>query len=347
MKAVVKTKPSEGIEILDLPMPQIKPNEVLVKVYACGICGTDLGIYEWRPADRFSGGKAIELPKVIGHEPSGVVIEVGSQVKDIKVGDRICARGWGGCGECEYCRLGHFNFCLRSKNIGQLADGAMAEYVAMPFFNLSKIPDRLSLEEAAIIEPLGIAVHAFETLVNFRSGQDIVVIGPGPIGLLEALVARASGAGKIFIVGLERDKQRLRIAEGLGFRVIEDNDKKRALDIVRSKTNGSGVDSVFVAISHGIPPVAIQYLKKIGQVVIISKFDGPVVLDASEMMAREIMINRSKGQNPSSFQTAIDLVANGRIDVKPVITHKIKVDEIETGFEMMKRSEALKILMMF
>lgn len=229
MKAVVKTKPDVGIELLDVPLPQIMSNEVLIKVHACGMCGTDLGIYEWRPADRSRGRKPIELPRVIGHEPSGLVVELGSEVKDIKLGDRVCSRSWGGCGDCYYCRLGHFNLCQRNENLGSLVDGAMAEYAAIPFFNVCKLPDHISLDEAAVMEPLGIAVHGFESLINFRSGDDVVVLGPGPIGLLEAMVVRASGAGKIFVVGLGKDKERLEIAQQLGFRVIK-NDEESALN---------------------------------------------------------------------------------------------------------------------
>jgi len=344
MKAVVKTKPGVGIEVLDVPMPQIKPNEVLLKVHACGICGSDVGIYEWRPSGRFRVGIPIELPRIIGHEPSGIAIEVGSDVKDIKPGDRFCSDSWGGCGDCYYCRRGNFNLCQFKKNVGSLSDGAMAEYVAMPAFNLYRVPESISLDEAAVMEPLGVAVHAFETLVNFKAGDDIVILGPGPIGLLEAMVAKASGAGKIFVVGLRKDKERLKIAQQLGFRVIN-SEEDDALNVVKAETNGIGVDVVFNAISHGFLSDSIKFLKKVGQLVLTSSMHEPVTIDGGEITRRELVISYHLSRNPSSFYRAISLVANGRIDVKPIISHKMKLEDADTGFKMLQRSEGLKILL--
>ena len=345
MKAVVKTKPDVGIEILEVPIPKIKPDEVLMKVHACGLCGTDLGMYKWGQSYRFRVGVPIELPRIMGHEPSGIVVETGSEVKNLKPGDRVCSDSWGGCGNCYYCRLGQFTQCQNKKNIGSLMDGAMAEYVAIPFVSLYKIPDSMSLDEAALMEPVGVAVRAFETLVNFRLGDDVVVLGPGPVGLLEAMVARASGAGRIFIVGLTKDKQRLEIAQRLGFIGIN-CDEERAVEVVMANTNGQGVDVVFNAVSGGIPEDAIKFLKKVGQLVITARLHGPITIDGMEMMRREIVITRHRGRNPSSVLSALKLMASGRVDVKPLITHKLKLEDAEIGFKMVERSEGLKILLL-
>ncbi|MFC1986253.1 zinc-binding dehydrogenase [Chloroflexota bacterium] len=327
-----------------MPMPQIKPDEVLLKVSFCGICGSDVPLYDWSPDNKFLRGIPIEYPRIIGHEPSGIVAEVGANVQGLKPGDRVCADNWGGCGECYYCRLGHFNQCQHRKDIGTAVDGAMAEYVALPAFNLYKIPDSMSLDEAAVIQPLGVAVHGFETLVNFKAGDDILILGPGSIGQLEAMVARASGAGKVFVLGRAVDKQRLELASQMGFIAIN-NEEQSALNIVLAETNGRGVDVVFDTTSGGAPGEAMKFLKAVGQLVITAILPRQVTLDGNEINRREIIINHHTDRNPSSFYRAISLVANGRVDVKRIITHKLNLEDADTGFKKMQKSEGLKILL--
>ena len=347
MKAVVKTKPEVGIEILDVPMPKIKPNEVLVEIKACGICGTDMPVYEWEPEGRSRRGRPIELPRIIGHEPSGVVAEVGSNVPaswGLKPGNRVAANSWGGCGQCYYCRIGSFNMCAGDRwNIGSLADGAMAEYCAIPFFSLYKVADSVSFEEAALLEPLGIAMHGMEKLVRFKPGDDVAVLGCGPIGLFEALLARVGGANKVFITGLAIDKKRLELARDLGFITIN-AEEHPVRDVIMDMTGGWGVDVVFDATSGGIFGEALTLLKAVGQLVCTAFQQGPVTFDGKRFMSHEVIITNNLGHTPSAWYRAINLVSSGLIDVKPLLTHKFKIEDADEAFKTVQRREGMKVL---
>lgn len=348
MKAVVKTKPDVGIEILDVPIPKIKPSEVLVQIKACGLCGSDIATYEWKPEGRSRRGRPIELPRIIGHEPSGVVVEVGSSVpasRGLKPGDRIASDSWGGCGQCYYCRIGSFNMCSGDrKNIGSLSDGAMAEYCAIPFFNLYKIADSVSFEEAALLEAVGVAMNAVDKLVHFRPGDDVVVLGCGPIGLLEALLVRAAGANKILITGLGADKKRLKLAQDLDFMTIN-SEEQPVLDSVMDITGGLGVDVVFDATSSGIPGEAIPLLKAArGQLVCSAIMEGSVTFNARDFASREVIITNHLGRNPSTWYRAINLISSGRIDAKVILTHKFKIEDADEGFKTAIQREGMKVL---
>ena len=348
MKAVVKTRPEPGaVEAMDMPMPKIEPNEVLVQIKACGICGSDLGLYEWREADRFRLGIPIKPPVIIGHEPAGVVAELGSEVPEswgLKLGDRVASDSWGGCGMCYYCRLGYFNMCVgERKNIGSLAHGAMAEYCAIPFFNLYKVPDSISFEEAATLQPFGVAMRGMETLVDFKPGDDVAVLGTGPIALFEALLARAAGAGKVFVTGLAIDKKRLELARELGFITIN-SEEQPVKDMILEMTGGLGVDVVFNAISEGVPEEAVSLLKRVGQLVITATVGESVTFSGAELMRREIIITMNKFRNPSTFYRAISVLASGRVDIKPLITHRFKIEDGEMGFKTLLKREGMKVL---
>lgn len=345
MKAVVKAEQRRGIQVMDVPVPKIKPNEALVQIKACGICGGDLKLYEGGPGAFTRIGRKIELPRIIGHEPSGVVVEVGPEVRTVKVGDRVASNNSEGCGFCHNCQLGYFNVCVNRTNIGSFRDGAMAEYCAIPQLHLYKIPDSISYEEAAVLEPLGVAVRAFETLVRFKAGDDVAVLGPGPIGLLAALVARASGAGKVFVTGRSSSEKRLELARSLGFTTIN-VEKENVRDVVFAATEGLGVDVVIDSTSKGTPPEALTLLKGVGQLVISASLEGQVSFDAYELKSRSVIITLNRSTNPSTWFRAINLVASGQVDVKPVVTHKVRIEDADQAFQALCRREAVKALIL-
>lgn len=348
MRAVVKARAEFGaIEPADMPAPKIEPNEVLVQIKACGICGSDLGLYEWRESDRYRLGIPIQPPVIIGHEPAGVVAELGPEVPaswGLKIGDHVASDSWGGCGTCYYCRMGYFNMCIgERKNLGSLANGAMAEYCAIPFFNLYKVPDHVSFEEAATLQPLGVAMRGVETLVNFKPGDDVAVLGTGPIALFEALLARAGGAGKVFVTGLGKDKKRLELAARMGFTTIN-SEEQPVTDVILEATGGLGVDVVFDAISEGLPEEAVPLLKKTGQLVITATVGETVTFDGAELMKREIIITMNKFRNPSTFRRVVNVLASGRVDVKPLITHRFKIEDCAEAFQTLLDREGMKVL---
>ncbi|MFC2066019.1 zinc-binding dehydrogenase [Chloroflexota bacterium] len=343
MKAVAKTKPEVGIEIIDIPEPKIKPHEALVQIEYCGICGTDVGFYEWRESERFRRGKPIPLPAIIGHEPAGVVVEVGAEVKNVKPGDRVASDSWGGCCHCYWCRLGHFNQCLYPQNLGSLTHGAMAKYCAIPFIDLYKVPDSMSFEEAAMLQPLGVGVRGAESLVYFKPGDDVVVMGCGPVGMLVALVMQAAGAGKLIITGLGIDAKRLEMARQLGFTTIN-ADEEPVRDVVLEMTGGLGADVVFDATSKGNPGQGLSLVKVVGQLAIAASVEGSPELDWKCFRKGEIIINTFHGRNPSTWKRSISLVGSGRVNVKPLITHKVKIEDAEKGFQMLIKREGMKVL---
>ncbi len=344
MRAVVKTKEAVGIEILDMPKPKIKPNQVLLQVKGCGICGSDLGLYDWTPESRTRRGKPIKLPVIIGHEPAGIVAEVGSEVsQNLKVGDRVAADSWGGCGECYFCRLGKFNMCERSSNIGSLTNGGYAEYVAMPGFNLYKLPDAISMDVAPILQPLGVAVHAME-VTDLRLGDEVVVLGPGAIGIMEAMVAKCRGATRVWITGIGKDKQRLELARKLGFETVN-IEEQSVVDVVREATGGLGVAVVFDATARGAGDEKVKLLKKGGQLTITVEDAPSLTFNGADFRrVGDITIRHHVGRNPTTFYSALNLLASGRIDVRSLITH-MPLEEADKAFQMLKRSEAAKIIL--
>jgi L-iditol 2-dehydrogenase len=348
LRAVVKTKAETGaLEVLDMPMPVIRPNEVLVKIKACGICGTDLGIYEWRPEVRFYRGTPFEVPRIIGHEPAGEVMEIGADIPkswSIKIGDHVASDAWSGCGHCYYCRAGYFNMCIgERKSLGLLANGAMAEYCSIPFFNLFKVPDSLPFDEAAMLQPLSIATRGLETLVQFKAGNDVAIMGPGPIGLLEAMVMRAAGAGKLFVIGIAADKKRLELAKYLGFTTINASDQS-AKEVIKDSTGGLGVDIVFDATSTGAPAEGIPLLKLVGQLVITAQVREEIMLPGRELLSREVIINTQRAGSPSAFKRAISMLSAGMVDVKPLITHQVNIESAVEGFKILQKREAMKVV---
>jgi len=217
MKAIAKTKPELGVEIVDVPVPKPGAEELLVKVAACGICGSDLHIYLWE----LGAERAVpSMPAVIGHEPAGEVVEVGKGVTGFKVGDHVALDPFGPCGRCPACTSGRFNFCHTPGRLG----GAFAEYSIAPVRNSWVVPKAMDMEQAAMLEPFATGLHAIEES-SLAAGDSAVIEGPGPIGLCTALAARALGLSSIVITGLAADAERLALAREMGFKTVCASDR--------------------------------------------------------------------------------------------------------------------------
>jgi L-iditol 2-dehydrogenase len=341
MKAVAKTSAESGLEIIDAERPKIQPGEVLLQVAACGICGSDLHLYDWDEVGRYRRGKLIDLPRIIGHEPSGIVAEVGEGVTNVRPGDRVASDSWGGCGQCYYCRIGKANLCEPRFNIGALRDGAMAEYVLVPWFNLYPLPDNISLEVGAMIEPLGVAVHAVERCATLKPGDRVVVLGPGSIGILIAMTVRAGGAD-VVICGLAKDRGRLDLAADLGFTTVV-LDEPGGTDTIMAWTKGRGADIVFDAASAF--PATIPLVRKGGEVVITGTPGRKVTADLLEAQWKELTLTLNIGRIPSSWHRSINLLESGTLDIMPLISHRFPLEEYDTAFDLLRRSAGMKILL--
>ena len=338
MLAVVKSKPEVGIEIVEVPEPEIKRDQILIEVKACGICGSDLHIYGWEPFIRW-----VPLPRVIGHEIAGTVYKVGADVKEFGPGDRVVADTWGGCGNCYYCRLGRFNHCMYQVRLGQHVDGGMAKYVVVPANSLYKIPEGVDFQEASVIEPLGVILRAFERC-DLKPGDDIAILGPGPIGLLGVMLAKANGASTIIASGLKEDKERLKYAKKFGAIPVnagEENIKDRVLGL----TEGKGVDIVVdVSGGKGSLTEAANIAKRGGQIGVVG-LSPEGVFSPHIIVDKELTIHGSFRRQPSTWYRAIKLVASEVLDIKSIITHVLPLERADEGFQILMRKEGIKAIL--
>src|SRR6056297_3060333 len=237
MKAAFKENRKKGLTIIDLPKPKISNNEILIKVKKAAVCGTDIHLYEW---NNWCENVNAKNPMIIGHEFSGEVIEIGNNVKSIKIGDKVAGETHIPCGHCEMCKTGKEHICENMQIIGVHTDGAFAEYVTIPESCAWKLPDNIPYEIGAIYEPFGIAVHGlYKTTIT---GKDIAITGCGPIGLFAIQVASAGGAKNIFAIDL--NDYRLKLAKKMGTNIITINPKKESVvNIVNKYTKNKGVDT--------------------------------------------------------------------------------------------------------
>ena len=231
MKALVKTKPGKGnIELMDMPKPLPKANEVLIKVKSCGICGTDLRIQD---GDFFA-----DTPVIIGHEFSGIVEEVGEDVTCAQPGDRVaCEQHSKACGKCKFCLSGRRHLCAHKRSPGYLSNGAFAEYICMEEGLVHKIPENMSFKKAAVLEPMAIAAHALFEKIGIGGGLNTVILGCGPIALLTIQILKACGTAKVYMTGIDADAD-YRFKKALEYGAAE------TINVMRTdcRTNGKGTD---------------------------------------------------------------------------------------------------------
>jgi L-iditol 2-dehydrogenase len=328
LKAVVKSRPEPGVEVMDVSIPEVAEDEVLIKVKAAAICGSDLGIYNYTPA--YSG---MRLPVVMGHEFAGEIVETGKLVEGYTAGERVLSESVKACGECGFCRMGMSNLCDGSTLFGIHADGGFAEYVAVPHKLLHRIPEEMSYEEAALVEPLGNAVHFVNDITPFQPGDLVVVQGCGPIGLFSAQLFRLGGA-KVIISGLGVDGVRLGIAEKLGFETVNIDDVD-LVERVMDFTGGKGSDVAFVAV--GAPPAvkqAMSLVRKRGTITVIGIFGSHVPVDMTWLVRRELTVVGAYDARPVNFPTSISLIAEGKVNVRDVLTHRFSLDDAEEAFRV-------------
>ena len=334
MKAIAKTKPAFGAEIVDVPVSKPGPGEMLVKVAACGICGSDLHIYEWElGADRM----VARLPAIIGHEPAGEVVELGAGVTNFKAGDHVALDPFGHCGKCGTCRAGRFHLCASPTHLG----GAFAEFVIAPVGNSYLVPPTMDFETAALLEPFGTGLHAVEQSC-LKTGDSCVVEGPGPIGLSVAMAARAQGVSHIVITGLEADTQRLALAREMGFRTVvaDQGDWKNE---VRSMLPPDGADVVFDAC--GMIDSPRELMRRGGELILI----GWPARDLTSTELRAFFFHgiktiNSRVRTPETWRRAIALVSSGAIDLRPMVTHRYDIDHGIEAFELLRARKGTKAL---
>lgn len=337
MRALVFDGPGE-MPLREHPDPSPGPGEVLVAVRAAGICGSDVHGFLGATGRRRIG-------VVMGHEASGDVVEVGPGVTSARAGDRVVLRSILACGHCERCRRGQPNLCLDRKGMGMHFDGAYAERIAVAESLLLPLPDTLSYEEGALVEPLAVAMHAVN-ITPFERTDFVVVIGAGAIGLLTLLAARLRGAGSIVIT--DRSAHRLAVARSLGADLTIDITTQDATDVVLAATDGRGADAVLEAVGIGVSAAqSLQVARSGGHVTWIGNSAPTIELGMQELVTRELTVRGSYGFS-EEFEQAADALAAGTVDVRPIIERLAPLEEGPELFRELGAGEldAVKVVLM-
>lgn len=329
MKALLHTEPYV-LEYTDLPDPEASDDEVIVRPQAVGICGSDVHGYTGESGRRVP-------PIVMGHEASGVVEWVGPGTENVAVGDRVCFDSTVFCNACAACRAGTYNRCERRQVLGVSAPGmpkrhgCMAELVALPWWTLLQMPDELSFQDAALLEPVSIALHAVRRS-QISDGESVLIIGCGTIGLFILQAARLAGAGRIIVSDL--DGSRLELAAALGADVTVQPPSDDLADAV-----GGGVDVSFEVV--GFPATLHQAVRSArigGRVVLVGNLTPRVELGVADIISRELTLIGTYASS-GEYRDAVDLVAGGRIDVSPVVGDVRPLSDGQRSFDRLREGE--------
>lgn len=341
MKALLKKEPGYGnMELVEIDEPTINDDQVKIKVAYSGICGSDIHSYKGEY-------KNLRPPVVLGHEFSGVVVEVGKNVKGIKVGDKVTSETtFYICGQCDYCKSVDYNLCPDRKGIGTQVNGSFAEYVVARKESVHVLPDNVDLLSASITEAVACAAHAVLEKTNIELGDVVLIFGPGPIGLLTAQIVKARG-GYVILAGLTKDKERFKVARELGIDRTVDIEKENLEEIVSTLTNGYGVDKVFEC-SGSVKALnsGISLVRKKGTIVQVGIFAKAYnEVDLEKIVQKEICYIGSRSQKPSSWKLALYLLETGKVNAKTIISDIYDLEDWSEAFEKVMKGEGLKVVL--
>ncbi|NQS90420.1 zinc-binding dehydrogenase [Patescibacteria group bacterium] len=335
MKALMKLINGE-MALVNVPEPSPGPGEVKVQVKATGICGTDL-----------YGYSAVKPPVIIGHETAGEVVEIGEGVKKVRVGERITTETTAYiCGKCRFCQNGDYNLCLERRGLGSKINGTFADYFVIREESIHPLPSHIDFFTGALTEPLACATHAVmeqgETLAN----DVVLVLGPGPLGLLVSQVAKTKGA-KVIICGISGDEKRLTLAKNLGIDFVVNLEEIDISKLLRKITKGYGVDIVFEC--SGSPAavhLGLELVRKRGRYIQVGILHQGVELDFNDILfTREVCLIGSHTQKPSSWVKALGLMEEKKVNLKALVTHRLPLREWERGFKIAKEKSSIKIIL--
>ncbi len=338
MQALVKKEAKPGLWMADVPVPDIGPNDLLVKIKKTAICGTDLHIYNW---DQWSQ-KTIPVPMVVGHEFFGVVSQVGSAVSGFKVGDRVSGEGHITCGYCRNCRAGRRHLCRNTVGIGVNRQGAFAEFLQIPACNAFKIPDNISDELASIFDPYGNAVH---TALSFDlTGEDVLITGAGPIGIMAVAIAKHVGARHVVITDV--NDYRLELAKSMGATKTV-NPKKETLPAVMKElgmTEGFDVGLEMSGNAEAFQSM-LATMNNGGRVAILGIFSKEVAIDWSQVIFKGLILKGIYGREMYDTWYKMASMLQSGLDISPVITHRMPVSDYEKGFAAMNAGTGVKVVL--
>jgi threonine dehydrogenase-like Zn-dependent dehydrogenase len=340
MKAILKTREEAGaMEVRELPVPEAGPGEVLVKMKAAGICFSDFMIL----TNKYKGRVPVPIPMIMGHEGAGEVADVGKGVQHVKAGDKVGLNPLWGCGQCENCFNGYPNMCMNWRHLGITCDGTFAEYRAVPAFVTCKLADSVSPVDAAFIEPISLAVGTFEH-VKPMLGDTVAIIGPGSIGLFHLQAFKSAGAGKIMVIGLDKDAQRLEIAKKLGADYIINGSKEDVVQRVRELTHGLGADIVVETANHpSTVPLAVSLAAPKGRVRLFGLYPEATMSPLTLLRAGVTMVG-DVATNTRYFLRAMRWIEYRKVLAEPMVSCRFTLDQAKEAFEAFSQGGAVKVL---
>ena len=338
MKSLVKAKAEKGIWLQDTPEPEVGHNDLLIKIRKTAICGTDMHIYNW---DEWSQN-TIPVPMVVGHEYVGEVVGMGQEVKGFNIGDRVSGEGHITCGHCRNCRAGRVHLCRNTEGVGVNRPGAFAEYLVIPAFNAFKIPDNISDELASIFDPFGNAVH---TALSFDLvGEDVLITGAGPIGIMAAAVAKHVGARHVVVTDI--NPYRLELAKKMGATRAVDVSKENLKDVMDDLGMTEGFD-VGLEMS-GVPVAFRDMLNKMnhgGKIAMLGIPPQDVAIDWNQVIFKGLVIKGIYGREMFETWYKMASLLQSGLDLSPIITHTFSIDDFQKGFDTMGSGHSGKVIL--
>ncbi|MFT5354313.1 MAG: threonine 3-dehydrogenase [Polyangiales bacterium] len=338
MRALVKSEAKEGLWMQEVPVPEIGPNDVLIRIAKTAICGTDIHIYNW---DEWAQN-TIPVPMTVGHEFSGVVAAIGSHVLGFEVGDRVSGEGHITCGYCRNCRAGKRHLCRNTVGVGVNRSGAFADYLSLPAVNAFKLPANVSDEIAAYLDPLGNAAH---TALSFDLvGEDVLITGAGPIGIMAAAICRHVGARHVVVTDV--NPYRLELAAKMGASKTVDvrsespREAMKALGMTEGydvglemSGNGSAFSGMLDVMNHG------------GRVALLGIPPSDVTIDWNQVIFKGLILKGVYGRE--MFETWYKMVSmlQSGLDISPLLTHRYPVDQFQEGFDVMRSGQSGKVVL--
>lgn len=338
MKALIKKHREKGIWMGEVPEPICGDNEVKIKIKKTAICGTDVHIYKW---DEWSQ-KTIPVPMVVGHEFVGEIAELGKNVKGFKIGQRVSGEGHITCGYCRNCRAGKRHLCINTKGVGVNIPGAFAEYLVIPQENVFAVSDRVTDDEASVFDPLGNAVH---TVLSFDVvGEDVLITGAGPIGIMAALISKHIGARHIVITDI--NDYRLELAKKCGIENVVDVRKEKITDVMKRLGMTEGFD---IGYEMSGSPVAfndmLKSLRMGAKIGLLGILPDSTQIPWSSIIFKAFTIKCIYGREMFETWYKMASMIESGLDIKPVITHRFPINDYQKAFEIMSSGNSGKVIL--
>jgi threonine 3-dehydrogenase len=338
MKALVKVKPERGIWMQEIDTPAVGHNDVLIKVNRTAICGTDIHIYQWDEWARHT----IPVPLTAGHEFSGEIVECGSEVRGFEIGDRVSAEGHITCGVCRNCRAGRRHLCMNTQGVGVNRPGAFAEYLSVPAFNVFKLPDSISDDMASILDPLGNATH---TALSFDLvGEDVLITGAGPIGIMAVAIARYAGARHIVVTDV--NDYRLELARKMGASLALNVTHDAIDDAMQELGMVEGFD---VGMEMSGNPRAFQDMLRTmhhgGKIALLGILPEGTGINWDEVIFKGLIVKGIYGREMFETWYKMASMLQSGLNIDPIITHHFPIDEYQPAFDLMESGQSGKVIL--